>query len=450
MPEKSEREKSSIFQRKLVILAGVGLITLSLLALLLGLGKEGTIDFGSLIILILGSIFMLIGILGKSFKEFYQGMSIILVNTIAFLIILELIATVIAHLGFFPDYVDVAQSRYLELPYYREQAWSEAYWQEARQAENYRYQPFVVWRHRHFEGTHVNINQDGIRITPGAECMPGAFTVYLFGGSSMWGWGSPDWGTIPAYLQAGLDELIEGPVCVVNMGEDAYVSTQSLVSLKLKLQKGKMPNVVIFFDGVNDVYVAYESGEPGVHPMLAEISSRFEGQGSNLLKRLTGTRIYWLAKNLAQKIGVYEAALDRLQDTSAIMDQDIDELAHEIINRYLGNYNLVNSLASEYGFQSFFFWQPHIAVGEKELTSHELDMRIEISGTLSQLVNQSYDYINHISEEFLNIHYIADLFDDQVDQIWIDSWGHVTPEGNKLIADEMIVLMRDQLIVEKE
>jgi lysophospholipase L1-like esterase len=296
----------------------------------------------------------------------------------------------------------------------------------------------------------VNINQDGIRITPGAECMPGAFTVYLFGGSSMWGWGSPDWGTIPAYLQAGLDELIEGPVCVVNMGEDAYVSTQSLVSLKLKLQKGKMPNVVIFFDGVNDVYVAYESGEPGVHPMLAEISSRFEGQGSNLLKRLTGTRIYWLAKNLAQKIGVYEAALDRLQDTSAIMDQDIDELAHEIINRYLGNYNLVNSLASEYGFQSFFFWQPHIAVGEKELTSHELDMRIEISGTLSQLVNQSYDYINHISEEFLNIHYIADLFDDQVDQIWIDSWGHVTPEGNKLIADEMIVLMRDQLIVEKE
>jgi hypothetical protein len=121
MPEKSEREKSSIFQRKLVILAGVGLITLSLLALLLGLGKEGTIDFGSLIILILGSIFMLIGILGKSFKEFYQGMSIILVNTIAFLIILELIATVIAHLGFFPDYVDVAQSRYLELPYYREQ-----------------------------------------------------------------------------------------------------------------------------------------------------------------------------------------------------------------------------------------------------------------------------------------------------------------------------------------
>jgi hypothetical protein len=363
---------------------------------------------------------------------------------------LELIATVIAHLGFFPDYVDIAQSQYLELPYYREQAWSEAYWLEARQAENYRYKSFVVWRHRQFEGTHVNINQDGIRITPGADCKSNSFKVYTFGGSSMWGWGSPDWGTIPAYLQEGLNEIIEGPVCVVNMGEDAYVSTQNLISLILKLQKGKVPDVVIFFDGVNDVYVGYESGEPGVHPLFPEISSRFEGQGINLLNRLRGTNMFWLAKNLAQKIGVYGAALDRFQGTSAIMDQEIDELAYEVIERYLGNYNLVNSLAIEYDFQSFFFWQPHVAVGEKELTSHEMDMRLEISETLSQLANHSYDYLNHISEEFQNIHYIADLFDDQATQIWIDSWGHVTPEGNKLIANEMIVLLRDQLIADKE
>jgi lysophospholipase L1-like esterase len=450
MDENFGREKGIKIIRIWLIITGVVFIVVALLADVVGIGDAGSLGSGQILLIVFGGLILSAGILGRSFKNFFHSLAIILLITFLILGTLELSTIAIARLNLFPSYTDITHSRYLELPYYLEHKWSEEYWLEARQAEKYRYQPFVVWRHQQFEGTHVNINQDGIRITPRANCVPDAFTVYIFGGSSMWGWGSPDWGTIPAFLQAGLDELIEGPVCVVNMGEDAYVSTQSLVSLTIELQKGRVPDVVIFLDGVNDVFVAYESGEPGVHPMLADISARFEGQGNNLLNWLTGTRLFWLAKNLTQRIDVYEGMPDRYQDTSSIMDQDIDELAYEVIERYLGNYNLVYSLASEYGFQSFFFWQPHITVGEKELTSHELDMRIEISGTLSQLVNQSYDYINHISKEFQNIHYIADLFDDRAEQIWIDSWGHVTPEGNKLIANEMIVLMRDHLIVEKE
>lgn len=39
----------------------------------------------------------------------------------------------------------------------------------------------------------------------------------------MWGTGSPDWGTIPAFLQSGLQALKGGPVCVVNFGESGWV-----------------------------------------------------------------------------------------------------------------------------------------------------------------------------------------------------------------------------------
>jgi hypothetical protein len=33
---------------------------------------------------------------------------------------------------------------------------------------------------------------------------------------------------------------------------------------------------------------------------------------------------------------------------------------------------------------------------------------------------------------------LEDLFDGEDSQIWIDTWGHVTPRGNELVAERMI------------
>ena len=108
------------------------------------------------------------------------------------------------------------------------------------------------------------------------------------------GWGAPDWGTIPAYLQESLGELIEGPVCVVNKAEDGYVS--------------------------------------------AKMSPE------------------WL-----------------------------------------------------------------------------------------ELANTIYLKVESAEEKHSNFWYLADVFDEIDDQIWIDEAGHVTPEGNKLIAQEMMIKIQSQI-----
>jgi hypothetical protein len=450
MSERLDHEKDLNILRLLLIIAGIILIPSAFLADIFGFGEAGSFGIGQILLILLGFLIILIGFLGKSFVNFYHGMAVILLNTVIFLGILELGAIVITQLGFIPTNNDIADSKYLELPYYREKDWSEAYWHERRQAGGFQYQPYVVWRHRQFEGTYVNVNRDGIRFTPGADCSSKSFTVYMYGGSSMWGWGSPDWGTIEAYLQAGLDEIVEGPVCVINMGEDAYVSTQSMISLILQLQKGKVPNVVIFLDGVNDVEIAYASGEPGAHAMLADISARFEGSGNHLQNWLRSTSLFWLTKIITQKVGVYDVLLEQYQGAHTKNTNDINELARAIIENYIANYYIVNRLEGKYGYQSYFFWQPHIAVGKKKLTSHELDIRSEIDEPLVQLANQAYNYLNEVNSEHENLFNIADAFNDQEDQIWIDSWGHVTPEGNKLIAEEILNIMRDLIVIEKE
>src|SRR5262249_16388989 len=117
--------------------------------------------------------------------------------------------------------------------------------------------------------------RDGIRLTPGAECGANSYKVFTFGGSTMWGTGSPDWGTIPAYLRAHFAASRHGPDCVVNFGESAWVSTQGLIQLMLELQSGNVPALVIFYEGANDVYAAYQSGR-ATHQNLNQLAAKLE------------------------------------------------------------------------------------------------------------------------------------------------------------------------------
>ena len=112
----------------------------------------------------------------------------------------------------------------------------------------------------------------------------------------MWGTGSPDWGTIPANLQKVLNKLRQGPVCVTNFAESAYVSTQDIIMLLLQLQSGNIPDLVLFYDIAGDIPAAYQSGRPGVHANLDEIAARFEGRSkpATFVDRLRSTSSYSL------------------------------------------------------------------------------------------------------------------------------------------------------------
>jgi hypothetical protein len=217
----------------------------------------------------------------------YRATAIMLLNTLLLLVGLELAATAVLTIAMLPTTKGLLAhitgkpndlvAHYLALPYYAEQDWSSRYWPEHQLALKKNYHPYVIWRSPAFTGVMLNIDQDGVRKTPGSECRPSdAYKVFVFGGSAMWGWGVPDWGTIPAYLQTELQATHDEPVCVVNFGENAYVSTQSLIQLQLLLESGNVPDVIIFYDGVNEVLAASQTGQPILHQNFAEITSLFQ------------------------------------------------------------------------------------------------------------------------------------------------------------------------------
>jgi hypothetical protein len=264
----------------------------------------------------------------------------------------------------------------------------------------------------------------------------------------MLGWGSPDWGTIPAYLQAGLEDLVGKPVCVLNLAEDGFVSSQSLIALTRELQSGNVPDMVIFYDGVNEVIAAYESGEPNVHVTLAKIARRFEKPENPLLEWIKGSRLYSLIGILAGQLADpgQESGLSMFRFQAAATDRS--HLADAVADIYLGNYRIVDALAQEYGFEFSFFVQPHLAVSEKELTEEEQDLKSRMDPALASLAKAVYASIAAAAPGREHLWFIAGVLDEERTQIWIDQWGHITPEGNRLVAQEILSRIESQLAEE--
>jgi hypothetical protein len=77
--------------------------------------------------------------------------------------------------------------------------------------------------------------------------------VYFFGGSTMWGDGVPDGATVPSHFAARTGFHSE------NFGEPGYTAHQSLSLLIQVLQAGHRPDLVVFYDGVNEVWVKCRS-----------------------------------------------------------------------------------------------------------------------------------------------------------------------------------------------
>ena len=354
-----------------------------------------------------------------------------------------------------------------KVSYYSSQDWAERYWYEHRLSSKQRYYPYVGWRRAPFKGEFIEIDQNGIRLTPGADCSAKSFKVFTFGESSMWGTGSPDWGTIPANLQKGLEKLKQGPVCVMNFAESAYTSTQDTIMLLLQLQAGNIPDLVLFYNIGGDIAAGYQSGRPGVHANLDDIAARFEGRSEppTFVDRLRSTYSYSLIDQLMGKLtiansqqkelghaGLLERAAPTPSEPAPYESKGIDvaKLSDLIVQDYLGNYKIVSALAQKYGFKYFFFAPPIVSLGNKPLTPEEQEMkyRLENDVALDKLLTAVYQTIERESSKYQNLYSMVHIFDHYDGLIWIDE-GHVTPIGNQVIAKRMLDIIQARSFHEK-
>jgi len=124
------------------------------------------------------------------------------------------------------------------------------------------YEPFVEFteppRENHF--TNVSIlgnrcNENGI-----SNCLPpvgGNSEIWVFGGSTTFGYGVKNNETIPSYIQKKLENNFR----VINFGVCYYFSTQERILFNNLLLNLPPPNAAVFIDGLNDLSRKYKYNE---------------------------------------------------------------------------------------------------------------------------------------------------------------------------------------------
>jgi lysophospholipase L1-like esterase len=426
--------------RRGATIAGIAAIATALLADLASAGGTAGLGTGQWLLLAFGTACLAIAALGHRTPSAYRATAIVMLNTLVLLTALEIAATgmLIVSNRRRPAESAVENSPIARARWYAGRDWTERFLAEFYRAEHQpRYMPFTLSRTAPFSGRFVNIDQNGYRFTPGADCQPGAYRILVFGGSAVWGWGVVDSATIPAFLQRSWPAHGRS-LCVQNLGQNAHVSTQEVIELLRQLQHGNKPDVAIFYDGHNDVQSAEEQGIAGVHYRVDRTARNFEDQSdarpASATELVTRTATFRLLRNLVAERDVSADVTDDVAEARS--SADVERLADDVLRAYQTNYRMVAALARDFGFSFAFFWQPELPASAKSRTPEEQRFASDESSYLP-LFRAVRMRLEKELPSMPGTYDLSHVFDNETDQIFIDP-VHVTPDGNAIIARSII------------
>lgn len=368
------------------------------------------------------------------FTRGYTALAVIVFNTLVIILLIEgaaaLINTVRPPRSQLAETLEEYKQRMLRHSYYATQDWAAQYWDEHLQVvDHWVYQPYTVWRSLPFNGEQINVGEDALRVTPGSICGADTYRVYAFGGSTMWGFASPDWATIPAYLQARMEGRA---ACLVNQAELGFNSTQNLIRLIQLLERGDVPDMVIFYDGANDVYAAVEDAEAGSHYFIENIGPLVKGGLTEPEPTSSIVRDLLLRTQTARML-LGEPPLP--QPDWALPPFD-PALVEGIVTIYLENVHMAEALAQTYGFEFYAFIQPVLPVVDRPLNEEEQAIMWNTHESAAEMFQIVYPRWQAAAEEDERLVYLGNILDEQPYPIWVD-FNHVTPWGNLTIAHEI-------------
>lgn len=316
------------------------------------------------------------------------------------------------------------------------------YWKEFEQANKVTYHQYVLWRRAPYTGEVLAIDEDGVRRTPHTQCNQDekTFTVWTFGDSVMWGAGSPDEETIPAFIARDYEKAGR-PVCIVNYAEKGWANTQETIALIEQLKHAAhKPDIVLFYDGGTEAFAAYQSGRADVHSNYNSFKNFLDNWGASQkagFSYLRQTNTYRFLEKIAIREPFHNQKNEAPKPT-----RDADALSAAVVENYLQNIDIVNLLAKQYGFRAIFAWYPNMPVGHKALTPYEqqvLNMEYQKFPGLGQMYQATYQRGREINRP--DFHYLGDLLDGQKDSLYVGI-SHLKPEGNQIVADRLFDILQ--------
>ena len=332
---------------------------------------------------------------------------------------------------------------------YKFSPWVIDYFRELQESGKSDWYSYVYWRRKAYSGNYINIDSSGTRKTYNTIPLSKASKkIFMFGGSTIWGTGARDEYTIPSFVSKMLDERSHDEFYIVNFGESGYVSTQELIQLILELKKGNIPNIVIFYDGVNDVFSAFQNKIVGIPQNEYNRRKEF-GLHANIKKAVNEVGPFDLFRRYSafarlvlnrkdKIIAKYKNIAAEEQENKIMQEQpnlrsSLDSLAEKTVYDYFANIRIIGALSREYQFEAFFFWQPTIYSKGMLSSEEERTRKIHQDGRES-FFNLAYSKISSVGNKPMNFYDIQKVFTERKETVFID-FCHLGEQGNQIVAN---------------
>jgi lysophospholipase L1-like esterase len=325
--------------------------------------------------------------------------------------------------------------------------WAGEYYKEENSRPIYKWHSYTYWRPAPFRGKYTNIDEEGLRQTWNDIVNTGSSEtkssrIFMFGGSTMLGAGARDEETIPSFLAKMLTQEHGFNVKVTNFGTGGYVTTQEVIALLRELQRGNIPDLVIFYDGGNDIFSTFQNrGVGGIPQNESNREREFNLLRPEMIRRLyketllatyTNSSTYQVVSSVVRRI----TGRDLLSlEWDASVYPSPNQVISEVLRVYAWNVTLVKNIGKAQGFKSLFYWQPFIYNKDKP-TPYEQQLLEEQKSMAPYYVGAT----NAVKAQLSNVdefHDISDVFSGDPKPYFIDS-VHITGAGNERVARRML------------
>ena len=299
----------------------------------------------------------------------------------------------------------------------------------------YVFEPFTQFKERPYRGSYVNVDTNGFRITKHQGPWPPeskSLNIFLFGGSTTFGYGVPDGQTVASYLQEYLTTRLNREVHLYNFGRGYYYSTQERILYEELLASGFVPDMAIFIDGLNDFY--YIVNEPAFSDEFREFVAH--GTTRGIIKSFISKT------SLGRAVRGFGHRLANLQSEKYSDPQLIDR----VITRYLANKKVIEAVSISFGVKPIFVWQP--------APTYHYDQRYY---PFSKGGFREHSYSQHGYErmaEYIEKHrlgknflWCADIQKDEKEPMYVDK-VHYSADFSKQFATAIVDLLFERHLVE--
>ncbi|MGR6872801.1 hypothetical protein ACU6U9_10950 [Pseudomonas sp. HK3] len=284
---------------------------------------------------------------------------------------------------------------------------------------DYKYKAFIGWKGPLLNGEFIATDNQGRRYSPQSVAIDSPHTVHLYGGSTMWGYGVGNSHTIPSFLSRNHN------ISTINLGEQAYNSRQELNLLIENMDSIKASDIVVFYDGVNDVYHNCKStNSVNGHAREYTFKSKFETDfedGGLVQKTIYGSNLY---RFVGSALG-HEMIQNSNRPVVIPSNECVDaEVASEVASFTVNSWKVMSAIVKEKGATPLCILQPNPYTLKSDPFARYTHYDDQVKSV--------YPLIRKRSE---GLDCFVDYSDKLESDYYTDSCCHLNKDGNRIIAD---------------